>query len=38
MNVGPLVLPDVMAGMIEASTTRNRRTPRTRNLSSTAVT
>ena len=37
MMVGALVLPDTISGMIEASTTRNPSSPRTRNRGSTAA-
>src|SRR4051812_5976915 len=37
ITVGELVLPDVIFGMIDASTTRNPMTPRTRNALSTTV-
>ena len=37
MIAGALVLPEVIAGMIEASTTRRPSMPRTRNLSSTTA-
>ena len=35
--VGALVLPEVMVGMTEASTTRSRSTPATRRRSSTTI-